>query len=74
MENISVPSEAKDLGTTLKDLKLFERFGIQVCGIERGQERILVPSSNVQILGGDRLLLLGTHDRIRDYYTHLTAQ
>ena len=69
MENLDVPVHG--LGTTLGELKLVERFGIQVCGIQRGSKRILVPSSTERILGGDRLLLLGAHEKIRDFRTYL---
>lgn len=69
MENFTVPDESTGLNGTLRDLRLVERFGIQVCGIQRGSDRILVPSSGERILGGDRLLLLGAHDHIRDFCT-----
>jgi CPA2 family monovalent cation:H+ antiporter-2 len=71
MENVEVPATARGVGKPLKDLQLVERFGIQVCGIQRGAERILVPSSTETIQPGDRLLVLGAHERIRDFITSM---
>lgn len=71
MENVDVPEHGAELGQTLQSLRLVERFGVQVCAIQRGDKRILVPSSTECILAGDRLLLLGAHHKIREYYTRL---
>lgn len=71
MENLDLPERGPGLGSTLRELRLVEGYGIQVCGIQRGPERILVPSSDQRLLPGDRLLLLGAHEKIRDFRTHL---
>lgn len=71
METLTVPEGAEGLGRALKEWQLVERFGIQVCGIQRNGQRLLIPSSEERIVAGDRLLLLGTHDKIRDFRTAL---
>jgi CPA2 family monovalent cation:H+ antiporter-2 len=71
METLTVPEHAPHLGRTLMEWGLIERHGIQVCGIQRGEQRLLIPSSEERILAGDRLLLLGPHDKIRDFRTML---
>jgi len=64
-EAIVVADHFAHAGQSLAELNLIERFAVQVCGIRRGGERILVPHGMVRIEGGDQLLVLGTHDRIQ---------
>jgi CPA2 family monovalent cation:H+ antiporter-2 len=65
-ESIRIPEASPYVGKTLVQLDLMRRFSVQICGIKRGQERRVLPAGGDQILGGDLLLLLGTHDRIRE--------
>ena len=65
-ETIRVPADSAHAGKSLLELDLIRRFGVQVCGIRRGQERHVLPAGKDTILGGDHVLLLGTHDRIQD--------
>jgi CPA2 family monovalent cation:H+ antiporter-2 len=73
METLEVAEQNPDLGKSLAELDLVGRFGVQICGIQRGSQRILVPSSAEQLLAGDKLLLLGTHEKIQNFRTHLHA-
>ena len=63
-ETVLVAAHFTGARQSLAALNLIERFAVQVCGIRRGSERILVPHGQVIIEGGDQLLVLGTHDRI----------
>jgi CPA2 family monovalent cation:H+ antiporter-2 len=65
MEAVEVPEGSASTGKTLAELNLIGRFGIQVCAIERSGKRIPVPSSTEQLLGKDKLLLLGAHENIQ---------
>jgi Trk K+ transport system NAD-binding subunit len=69
METVTIPQ--LPASATLEDLNLAVRYGIQICGIERAGQRTLIPSFSQQILTGDRLLLLGTHDRIQRWRSEL---
>lgn len=69
METVLVPQLPNE--PTLAELDLAGRFGIQVCAIERAGKRTLIPSFSERILPGDRLLLLGTHDRIQRWRSEL---
>jgi CPA2 family monovalent cation:H+ antiporter-2 len=71
METVTVPAQAPRLGENVAGWDLVGRFGIQICGIERAGRRILVPASIERILGGDKLLLLGAHDRIEAFRASL---
>ncbi|MFN7141044.1 MAG: TrkA C-terminal domain-containing protein, partial [Limisphaerales bacterium] len=71
-ETIAVPAESPQTGKTLVELDLIRRFGVQICGIQRGDKRILVPAGVEHILSGDSLLVLGSHDKIqecRDFFS-----
>jgi Trk K+ transport system NAD-binding subunit len=63
---IEVPEGSPHTGRSLAELNLVNQFGVQVCGIERGHERILIPSGAERMTPGDRLFVLGTHNKIQD--------
>jgi CPA2 family monovalent cation:H+ antiporter-2 len=65
-ESLRVPEDSPRAGQTLFELDLIRRFSVQICGIKRGKERHVLPAGSDRVLGGDTLLLLGTHDRIRE--------
>jgi CPA2 family monovalent cation:H+ antiporter-2 len=73
METIVVPEGSGVARKTLAEVNPVTRFGIQVCGVQRAGSPILVPSSGEQIIPGDTLLLLGTHENIQSFGTHLSA-
>ena len=60
-----LPESTPELGKTLAELNLSVRFGIQICGIERGGVRLPNSASTERLQPADRLLLLGTHPNIR---------
>lgn len=52
------------LGKTLAELEFRQRYGVTVVGIRRGDERLTSPGPNERLLDGDRLIVIGTADRI----------
>lgn len=73
METMDVTAEHRWQGLTLQELKWSELFRVQLCGIQRGNQRILVPSLTERVFAGDRLLLVGAHPMIRQIDTSLRS-
>jgi CPA2 family monovalent cation:H+ antiporter-2 len=69
METVSIPDHTPQ--ATLAELNLPQHYGIQVCGIDRTGTRFLIPACEEQIIPGDRVLVLGTHDRIQRWRSAL---
>ena len=61
---LEVFTDSKWLGKTLADLQFRQRCGVTVVGIRRGQERITSPGPNESLQAGDRLIVIGTSDKI----------
>ena len=59
LHRIFISAESRLNGVTLRDSRLKENAKSLVVGLERGGERILNPDSNLEILGGDILWILG---------------
>lgn len=66
-ETVGVPPDSRTGGKTLGELDLIRRFGVQLCGIQRGRERRILPDGQTTLEPGDRLLVVGTHDRINEF-------
>lgn len=71
MEPLELPDDASLAGKTLAELNLVARFGVQVCGIQRDKQKILVPSSEERIMVGDKLLLLSTRRKIQEFRSYV---
>lgn len=66
LDQVMVPPTSRHVGKSLGELKLMQRLGIQVVGLERdGEARIAAGKYDV-LLPGDRLLVLGRPDQISD--------
>ncbi len=65
-EIVEVPLDADSawLNKTLAELQFRQRYGVTVVGICRGDERLTSPSPNERLLDGDRLIVIGTADKI----------
>jgi CPA2 family monovalent cation:H+ antiporter-2 len=50
-----------------RDLDLINRFGVQIGGIRRNGKEIVSPAGTEVVHPGDELLLLGTHNKIREF-------
>lgn len=61
---LDVFADSKWLGKTLADLQFRQRCGVTVVGIRRGQERITSPGPNESLQPGDRLIVIGTSDKV----------
>lgn len=60
-------------GKTLAELAFGKRYGVQVAGIQRGQQRINIPSASTLILPGDRLQVIGSDKQLADFGQTLEA-
>ncbi len=54
-------------GKTLAQLAFGKRYGVQVAGILRGQQRINIPSAQTLILPGDRLQVIGSDKQLAEF-------
>jgi len=61
-------------GKTLAELQFRQRYGVTVVGIHRGDERLTSPGPNEQLLEQDRLIVIGTADRIAPLRHHEMLQ
>ncbi len=61
-------------GLTLAELSLGHRYGVHVASIQRGNERIDIPSGSTRILPGDRLTVIGSDAQLSTFGTELEAQ
>ncbi|HXG48473.1 MAG TPA: cation:proton antiporter [Methylomirabilota bacterium] len=71
LETLTVPAGSPLEGRTLVELDLIRRHGVQVGAIRRDSERNLSPSGRDRLQAGDELLVLGTHQRIRQFHLWL---
>jgi len=72
-ETVRVPANCAVSGRALQELDLIRRFGVQLCGIQRGRERLIMPGATATLEAGDRLLVVGIHDRIQEFRAWLEA-
>lgn len=59
-----VQPELPFIGKQLMDLRLRERFGVNIALIERGKISILTPDRHERIYPGDQLSIIGTDDQL----------
>lgn len=71
MESVVVPADCPLAGKPLVELDLIRKTGVQIGGIRRGKERKLSPSGRDSFQPGDALLVLGTHEQIREFAAQL---
>jgi CPA2 family monovalent cation:H+ antiporter-2 len=72
LETFHVPAGPWD-GRTLAELKLAQVTGVRVVGIHRGAERIIAPSGDERLHGGDDVLVAGTLKEIASFRRWLTS-
>ena len=63
-EAMSIAPESSFAGMRLKDLPLRDISGANIIKIQRGAISITIPSGDVQIFPGDRILAVGTTDQL----------
>ena len=61
---LEVFTDSKWTGKTLAELQFRQRCGVTVVGIRRGGERITSPGPNESLQPGDRLIVIGTSDKV----------
>ena len=64
ISEVIVPDDSLWAGKTLLQLRLNQRFGINVASILRGSRRINIPSANDVIFPGDRLSVIGDDEHL----------
>jgi chloride channel protein, CIC family len=68
IDDIPVPPSL--VGTSVAELRFRERFGVSILLIRRpaadGREVRIVPEAGTQLQAGDRLVVFGTRERLRD--------
>ena len=67
LSTFNVPIGIEWGGKTLAELAFGKRYGIQVAGIQRGRQRINIPSGKTLILPGDRLQVIGSDKQLADF-------
>lgn len=67
MEAVQVPMGSAAANKDLKTLSPSQSHRIQIAGIHRAGLRMLNPTGEEVIRGGDELLVLGTPDQIRGF-------
>ena len=62
--DLTVPEDSRMAGKTLKELRWGQTFGILVCSILRGRQRINIPGGSTMIFPGDRLQAIGSDEQL----------
>lgn len=57
-------------GQTLADLQFRQRYGVTVVGIHRMAEQILMPDPTVNLVAGDRLIVIGNQQAVARLQQH----
>ncbi|MCS7251566.1 MAG: monovalent cation/H(+) antiporter subunit G [Anaerolineae bacterium] len=63
---LRVPAESVVIGKTLAEIELRKRYNVTLLAIFRGPHVIANPEGDVQLLAGDELILIGSHERLRE--------
>jgi CPA2 family monovalent cation:H+ antiporter-2 len=71
MEAVVVPLWSRAADRTLGELSPAQNHGVQVAGVHRGGLRILNPSAQEALRGGDEILVLGTPVQIAEFKSWL---
>jgi len=64
--SVKVPDESPLEGETLQQAQLGTTLGVNVLAIDRDDNRIMAPGADVDIHGGDVLLVEGTYSNLRE--------
>lgn len=72
MEAVDIGVGSPAAGRTLRELSLARAHGVQVAGINRRGVRVLNPGAEEILYAGDKILALGTPERIGEFREWLT--
>lgn len=67
MANFDIDVDSTLVGIPLEELKLREKFGINLAMIERGARKIMVPTKNEKLYPFDRITVIGTDEQILNF-------
>ena len=67
LSTFTVPVGIEWGGLTLAQLAWGKRYGVQVAGILRGQQRLNIPAAGTLILPGDRVQVIGSDKQLTDF-------
>ncbi len=65
---IPIPQNSPFAGKTLRETGIRKKTGVSVLAIRREDDIILSPRRDTEIKGGDRLVVIGETDRIREVF------
>ena len=71
MSFFDIAKESNIGGKMLKELKLREKFGINIAFIKRGDINIKMPSRNERIFPGDEVCVIGTDEQLKQFQDYL---
>ncbi|CAM3272532.1 Sodium:proton antiporter [Flavobacterium longum] len=71
MSFFDIAKESNIGGKMLKELKLREKFGINIAFIKRGEINIKMPSRNERIFPGDEVCVIGTDQQLKQFQDYL---
>jgi trk system potassium uptake protein TrkA len=63
---MDIPAPAEWIGKNLKELKLREKYGVNVIALRRHGEMTMTPSADKPALKGDVFVLMGTNDTLQE--------
>lgn len=73
ISDFDVPEDSSWGGKTLKELRLRERFGVDMSSIMRGSQRLNIPNGDTVIFPGDKLQVIGNDDQLQKFATALST-
>ena len=74
ISEFEVPEDSTWCGKTLRELRLRQRFGIDLSSIRRGQHRLNIPDGEMMIFPGDRLQVIGNDDQLQKFNQSLQSE
>lgn len=74
LAEIELPDASEAVGRSLQELRLRERFGVNIALIERGERTIPVPPRDERLLPGDNLVLIGTDEQLAEANKALSTE
>jgi CPA2 family monovalent cation:H+ antiporter-2 len=74
IEKLPVVQGTQGLGMTLSEIAPSTRFGVQVAGILRGEEKLLNPPASEALCAGDEILCLGSSGQIAAFAKWLRVE
>jgi monovalent cation:H+ antiporter-2, CPA2 family len=71
--NVKILDHSPLAGHTIRNSGIREQFHCMVVGMERGSQRIINPESDIQLLPGDILWIVGSSTQLNLLLTHMSS-